>query len=805
MRKLIDILFGVESKTWTEDGTLAVDWVGLPGGDRLFWVGLIGALALWGVIWLYLKEGRAISRRMRMAMATLRIGLLAIVLVMLLEPVLVFSKVEQVPSNLLVLVDRTESMGLRDSYTNETIGNRIATGLKLPEGIKTLRETRRLDLAKKALSPELLSQLAAGGKRIVKVHPFSGQLEPAVSIEAIKDLSVNGQTTGIGAAIRSAMAAYRRQPVAGILLITEGQNNAGESPIKAAESAGAEKVPVVVMSAGTLEGPRNAKVVKLQADPTVFVKDTNRVVAIVEARGMEKQPGVVVLERRRDGGAWEEYDRREVILGEAGQLQQIEFTFAEAAPAKVEFRATLRDAGVELTLDDNTSLASVNIVRSQIRVLFIAGATFPEVQFVRAALYRDKGVQLSTWLQSADEGYEHMGTDPIRRLPTTQEELEKYDCIVLYDPDPRKWSPDFPKMMMEFVGKAGGGLIYIAGERMTRQLFDQPGDPANAWLKMLPIVREPGLFTTEVSIKLSAQQMWKLDITSSGQSDPIFRFDTDDAKNQQILKNLPGMYWHFPVTRPKPGATVLARHADPRMSNQYGQHVLVATQLVGPGRTLFVGFDSTYRWRYLDDQYFDGFWARIIDRAGRTKLLGGRNPFTLKTDRLAYQPGSQVTLSATFSSAQDQDAGLSELHGEVEAPGEERQPITLSPTGDPGSFAATFDVSKAGAHSVRVWTGGRDVGALAKAATMQFEVELPNLEYERPSRDRVTIASIAQASGGDAFEMDQADEIAKAFKMFTAPNTLQDRQEIWDAPIFFIAVLTLLFAEWVLRKKYRLV
>ena len=87
------------------------------------------------------------------------------------------------------------------------------------------------------------------------------------------------------------------------------------------------------------------------------------------------------------------------------------------------------------------------------------------------------------------------------------------------------------------------------------------------------------------------------------------------------------MYWSFPVTRARPGATVLARHGDPRMSNQHGRHVLLASQLYGPGRSVFIGFDSTYRWRYLSEDYFDGFWARIVDRVGRNKALGGRFPF----------------------------------------------------------------------------------------------------------------------------------------------------------------------------------
>ena len=113
---------------------------------------------------------------------------------------------------------------------------------------------------------------------------------------------------------------------------------------------------------------------------------------------------------------------------------------------------------------------------------------------------------------------------------------------------------------------------------------------------------------------------------------------------------------------------MLARHADPRMRNEYGNHVLLATQLVGPGRSFFVGFDSTYRWRYLDEQTFDGFWARMIDRAGRSKQLGGRYPYSLATDRASYRPGSPVTLTARFENPNDKDAGLDQMHGEVELP-----------------------------------------------------------------------------------------------------------------------------------------
>ena len=51
----------------------------------------------------------------------------------------------------------------------------------------------------------------------------------------------------------------------------------------------------------------------------------------------------------------------------------------------------------------------------------------------------------------------------------------------------------------------------------------------------------------------------------------------------------------------------------------------MATQLVGPGRVLFVSFDSTYRWRYVTEQTFDGFVIRCL-AYGHTADDGGLAP-----------------------------------------------------------------------------------------------------------------------------------------------------------------------------------
>ncbi|HEY8750794.1 MAG TPA: hypothetical protein VIM11_22610 [Tepidisphaeraceae bacterium] len=804
---LAKLLFGVKPARWAAGGHWRLEFLAAPRHDMALVAGLVAMIGAWGVWYLYRKEGRGIRLPMQAVLAGLRMIVLVMVVVMMLEPELVFTRQEMIPSNLVVLKDASDSIQLRDAYADTAQAEQIAAAMELPGKTNELRQQTRAQLADRLLKNGLLEKLSADGDRRVSLHEFTGQILSPTTAQTATHPTIDRAATAIGAAIRQAIAGQQGQPLAGILLLSDGDSNTGEAPAKAAEFAAAEGVPVVSIALGTPEGPRNAKIVKLDVSPVVFVRDSNTLHVLIESRGMTKQNATVVLERARDGGNWEEVGRQALVLEESGRVQTAEFAFNEQKPARLQMRARLEDVGPQINESDLVAVADVRAISEKIRVLFIAGETFPEVEFIRNAITRDKSLVASTWLQTADPNYEQPGQPSIKALPATMEELDEYDCVVLYDPDPTLWSSEFPQMLSDFVSQSGGGLIYIAGERNTKDLFDHPDDPASLWLSLLPVVVEPGLYHTDVSVRLSAREAWKLEIPQEGMSDAIFSFAEKPEQNAAVISNLPGMYWHFPVTRAKPGATVLARHGDPRMRNEYGQHVLLATQLVGPGRSFFVGFDSTYRWRYLDDQYFAGFWARMIDRAGRNKRLGGRYPYSLSADRASYRPGSQVTLTARFNNPSDRDRAIEALHGEVEAAGSSSpQAITLVPkAGEPAAFETNFTVDKSGMYSVRVWNGDPDAQGNVRAATLQIPVELANPEFDQLGRDIATLQNIARITGGQVFDLATASKTADAFKIHRVARTLEDRQEVWDGPIFYGTMLAALFAEWVLRKRCRLV
>jgi hypothetical protein len=828
MNGVFEFLFGLGGRTLAPEGHWRLEWAGLPSGDRALGAILALVAGAVGVWYLYRVEAASRGRFARLLLGAIRLSVVALIAVMLLEPMLVFTHVEREPSNLVVLLDHSRSMGLRDAWQTPDDAAAMASALGLKE-VAELRKLTRLDQARRVLDGGLLATLEQEGDRTVQIHPFADRLSEPLSLRhrdgagdasanastaklaatrsaaSLEGLETAGQATAIGSATRQAISAYRGRPIAGILLISDGQSNAGESTVEAARLAAEEGIAFVALGAGTEEGPRNAAVAGIETSPVVFERDTNTVTIQVTSSGMVDVPALLVFEKRRTGAAWEEIGRQDLVLRRGGRLQTASFRYAEEQPGKIELRARLVDVGPELTEDDNTALSEVRVVKQKMRVLLIAGSTFPEIQFLRNTLLRDKTVELATWLMAADTTYDHPGSVPIRRLPTTQEEMNQNDCIILYDPDPDKWPENFSDLLTKFVVQAGGGLIYVAGEMQTLHSFERQQEPGMRWLSLLPVVREPGLFQTEVMMKLSAQTPWTLDTTPEGRRDPIFSFAGEPEENQRILESLPGMYWHFPVSRAKPAATVLARHGDPRMRSEYGPDVLLATHLAGPGRVVFVAFDSTYRWRYLDDKYYDGFWTRMVDRAGRNKQLGGSYPFRLSLDWPNPHPGSRVQLTARFNDPADAAPELAALQGEIEHGDDPPEPVTLSPSGTPGEFRAAITFSRSGSHMIRVWgsEGQQELGS--SGVTLPVNVELPSLEFESPTLDRSRLEGMALAAGGVADRLANAAQAVRNFRIGRVDHVYEQRKESWDAPVLFGSIFLLLCAEWILRKRFRLI
>lgn len=801
MGGLVEFLFGVDLEGWSGDDRWSVEWLGAgEGGDFIFWMLVGAALVLFGVRALYRRDAAELSAGRRGALITLRVAAAALFTALLLEPVLRLERSDEVPSTLVVLVDDSESMDIEDEL-NTRAGDALS---EVASQAELGGSPMRRDLAWALLEEGgLLRALEAGGDRLVRVHRFCDRLrlEPATSSSPA--LGAASRTyTALGSSVEATLSAYQGVPLAGVLVLSDGQSNAGGEVTAAAEAAKSAGVQVQAIGFGSEEAARNIAIRRLSVDPVAIVRDPIPVTLHLEARGVLGERAQVSLEGRSSDGAFELLETLDVDL--EGELIEVPFRILREEAGPLELRARLADVGGETTLLDNTAVGAVQVIDQELRVLFIAGLAFPEVQFLINTLMRDETIDVSTWLQGADPDYEQKGNQVISRLPRTMEELSVYDAVVLYDPDLDALPTGLVSLLPEFIGSNAGGLVYMAGEAYTQRLFDREFAEADALLEILPVVRDPGLFTSRTERRMIASSPWKLDLTQAGRESEWFRFDSDPAENARVLSGLPGMYWHFPVTRAKPGATILAQHSDARMQNRYGPHVVLATHWYGPGRVSFLACDSTYRWRYLAESYFDGFWARVISEAGRASLLGGRTPLEVHSDLPRYAPGSVATLTARFRDPDTATEWPPSLLGVVEVGDAAPEEVVLLPRpDDPAIYEARYSPRQGGTHTVRIWPNAF-IDEDVEASRMNFEVELPDRERLTPWLDRATLTALTAPSGGRWFTPAEFAQVESAFQVKRVERRSSETQSLWDGPFFAGLAFLFLFLEWALRKRWRL-
>jgi hypothetical protein len=118
-----------------------------------------------------------------------------------------------------------------------------------------------------------------------------------------------------------------------------------------------------------------------------------------------------------------------------------------------------------------------------------------------------------------------------------------------------------------------------------------------------------------------------------------------------------------------------------------------------------------------------------------------------------------------------------------------------------GVYRASFDVERQGLYSAWIEGDGR------RAATAEFEVVLPSRENADPTPDPETLRALAALTRGRAVDLARVRDLASEF-----PGGEEHREPIsaelrdaWDRLGTLLAVLALLAAEWILRKRFEMV
>lgn len=749
----------------------------------------LGVLALGFVAWSYRRTGgRAGARGWA---AGFKLAGLLLLLAAIVEPRLLRVQARPGANQLLVLVDDSASLAIRDADA----------------------ENSRADSVRALLSEERGWLTRAEQDFDVRHHAFDRRLRAFAGPD---ELTFGGDSSHIAAALTQLAKRSAGRPVAGVVLVTDGLSTDGLEPGDDWESLGAIH-PVVI---GDAPG-----------------RDLSLGVVEVTQTNFEESPVTLAVDlssTKCDG------ERVEVELfdREGVRLERQVVTADDDAPVEVRFDAPPDATGVrfyrvraalaaselrEATEANNERWALVDRGAGPYRVLYVSGRPNWEFKFLARAVAEDPELDLVglvriarsqpkfTFRDGADrrnqlwDGFDNRGEDVAEELdepvllrlgrdldefdlragfPSAADELFAYDALVLDDLEAEFFTPDQQALIEDFVARRGGGFLALGG----RQAFAGSGYRRTPFEGILPV------YLDGVAAEGAPARAWQLELTRDGWLEPWVRLRSTEEAERERLAELTSFRTLNRVGEPKPGAQVLmvARNTASEL-----RPALVA-QRFGKGRSAALALGDLWRWDLArpDPAVSDlgAAWRQLL------RWLVAEVPGRVELGVVAGAGEGVHVLRAALRDedfAAVRDATLTLL---VTPPDGLAFELSAAPsTTEPGVWEAEFVPRASGPWRAELVASAPDGSALG-ADEAGWVLESVADEFVRLAPDRAGLAELARRTGGELLAPEDLDAFAADLARRDVPITEERLDPLWHRWWVFLLALACFCAEWGVRR-----
>ena len=540
------------------------------------WNLLLAALAILLVVYVYRHEGK--SRRVKITLGVVRALLLGLVIALLNRPVLTLGQSRTEPSVVAIMIDDSISMRVRDVALN---GGDAQSRL---EGVLQL-----LGDKDRGLINDLSRQ------HQVKLYRFDSTAQPIVTTASTQPLEIEptGQNTQVAKSVRGVLDDLQGQRLAGVVVLTDGRDTPAEplaAAIDAVKDYGVKIYPVAV---GSESAPKNIDIQSISVQDSAFKGDIINIRVAVRATGFEaNHPVTLQLKDKKTGKPMLDLSgnpvETKVILPDSNPLEaELQFQPNDVGPLDLIIEAVKQPG--EIDDADNIRTAQISVLDAHINVLYVDGYPRWEYRYLKTEMIRDKSVDISCLLTSADPTFRQEGDKPITRFPESIEELLDYDVVIFGDVDPRQFSDAQLQLVNDFVANRGGGFGMVAGTRFAPAAYHN-----TAIEPILPV----NITKVQPDDGASITQGFRPAVTKLGLDSSIFRFFADRDANEKFLKDqIQLIFWYCKGVTTKAGVgEVYAEHPTDVGPDGRKAPILVLGRF-GAGRTLFSSIDDSWRWR----------------------------------------------------------------------------------------------------------------------------------------------------------------------------------------------------------------
>ncbi len=665
------------------------------------------------------------------------------------------------------------------------------------------------------------------------------------STKDFSELAFDGRASAISSTLRALAERYRGRPLAGILLLTDGNaTDLRGTP----DLAGLPPIYPVVL--GTTVPVKDIAIQQVRVSQTAFEDAPVSVQADVVALGYG---GASITARLLDRSGRK---AAEQTLRAAKDNETMAFRF-QLRPDQAGlsfYRLLVREKGeleaagtqvktAEATLVNNASVLLADRGRSPYRILYVAGRPNWEFKFLNRAVQEDDQLQLVglirvarrepkfNFLGRAGEtsnplfrGFGNQSPEEVERydqpvlvrlntrdemelrggFPRTPEDLYGYHAIIVDDLEAEFFAADQAALLQKFVSERGGGFLMLGGMECFQQGKYQRtpvGDMLPVYLDRAEETRPPGPV--------------RLNLTREGWLQSWARLRDNEADEKTRLQSMVSFQVLNPVREIKPGASVIATVTDAAGKSYPG----LVVQRFGRGRTAALTIGDIWRWGLHDaDAHhdMDKAWRQLmrwlvtdvpnrVDLTAQPQTEDSNGAITLqvRVRDAKFQPLDNATVTVAIESVlSESSADAAPQRGSQSATNNLASAIRLQaePSGsEAGLYQITYVPRLTGGYKATAYvtnSSGADVGH----AEAGWSTDLAAEEFRSLSPNIHLLENIASKTGGRIVPAAKLDDFARQLPHRNAPVMEAWNFPLWHTPAMLAFAILCLASEWGLRR-----
>jgi hypothetical protein len=688
-------------------------------------------------------------------LAALRLAVAVLFVLVLLQPVVSYTRLAEQLPELAILVDTSQSMGLPGGAGKGSRLDEVRTALQEGDMADALGRRFRLHWFTFDSSAHPIEQAD-----LPEVKPVGSSTHFAESLTLARNF------------LRAAGVTPER-----VLLVSDGNDLGSRDPVEAARSHG-----LVIDTLGP--GPTSktpaagqAQVTDVQCARRVLLGSETHFRVTLRRPTPEGRSRVTLRLAENDKEIW----RQPILFPPGSTEQSIPVAHRPGSLGVKRYQFRLEGKGAAKA---DPYRVNVRVVDAKNEVLILEDTWRWEFKFLRRVFEDDPSFRFTALLARGRGTFVQFGA-PDRRVnlvgfPQSRGELEGYDTFVLGDVDPGRWPRGLAAALAQLVSEEGKSLVVIAGPNLAR-LAEVP--ELNTLLPVEVTRRSANPVGGPVEVRVSAE----------GAGSPFFFKPPSTGEPR-----LPPLDQIYPPLRKRPAATVLLEAA--KHANAHGHLIVIAEHTVGRGRVLYVGTDTLWKWQTLARANepitpYSSFWQQAFRALSPARSSASGVHLWLQPDRSRYRVGQPAVVRAEVQA--DRPLHRPRLEAAVLLPDGRRGRLefALDPA-HPNRFRADFEPTLPGAHRITATVASE--GKIAAEGGTVIEVDRPRAETVDGGVDQANLARIAASTGGRVVDPARPDTWPTSDSA-RPPVSQTRRLDLWNDYILLLFICGLLGTDWLIR------